>query len=214
MKNYLFAFAAAVSIFTASCSSPRLYKAPSVEATRAGITASQGRVASAQGKVTKAQTHVTKAQTNAANLRTTTAKLKSELDKDTLDAPVLRLLVAEQNRQIDGLTQELLETQQALAETQSDLAVTQQELAKAQGNASKLQGDIQKQTDTLNATAADLAKTKSAYHKLKFAVIALAMAATVFLIYSVFNFAAFSPPLLYLTIGAPAAIGAFLLFKL
>lgn len=207
-KNYL--LLAALACLSVSCSAARVYKAPSVEATRAGITASQGRVASAQGKVASAQTHVGKAKTRADSTKVLVEKIRD--DKTATDT--IRELARQALSDVDSLTQELLETQAALVDTQTDLVETQKALAGSQANASKLQGDIQAQTDTLNATTADLAKTKSAYHKLKFGVIALAMALTVAAIYMIVGFGAFAPPILYGTIAAPLAVGAFLLFKL
>lgn len=210
MKKYLLPALAALSFLVASCAAPRQYVAPSVEPTRAGITASQNKVASAQKHVADAQGHVTKAQTNSTSIKELAEKIQG--DKEATDN--IRQLAAQLLKDNDALMQELTTTQEALRQSQLDQADAQTALAQSQANASTLQGKIEAQTKTLNTTAADLAVTKSAYHKLKFAVIALAMALTVFVVFSIAGVAAFAPPLLYVTIGAPVAIGFFLLLRI
>lgn len=181
----------AVATTFCSCSTvPRSairYSPPSVSPVRSAVTASQEHVSTAQVKAASA-----------------TAKIE-QLQKAVEKMPELMALANAAHQDLDDLTSELL--------------ATKTELSKAQTEITALEKKIGDQTVVLNQTideknAAITARdvVAKAYHRLKFMVIGLAMALTAFLIYSIFRFVAFVPPILYLLIAAPLAVGAALLF--
>lgn len=204
-KTFLALALSAVALLTCSCASTRqlspTYLPPSVRPVAAAVSTGQAKVSEAQKHVTTAQTHAKAAAEKVKQIETATSA-----------TPEVMKLAQDASVEIDQLTTELTSTQEALTRAQTALA-------DAQERSHGLQNQINAQTQTLNTTietsnanAAKAAATEKAYHRLKFLVIGLAMALTAFLIYSIFRFAAFAPPLLYLLIAAPAAVGAALLF--
>jgi hypothetical protein len=169
------------------------------------------RVNTASEKITAAKASTTKAQAHAKVAKAKVEQIEKIVPKTSENAQLILSL----KQEIDGLTDELLNTQVALQSAQD-------ELTKATTvDIPNLQTQIVDQTVLLNHTIIEKnelqvkydAAAKS-YHKLKFWIMGVAAAATVFLMYALFSFAAFSPPLLWVTLAAPAAVSTFLLFYL
>jgi len=207
MKKILSILAMGVALALSSCAGgPQRggYTAPS-----AAVVGQ--RINTASEKITVAKASTTKAQAHAAAAKAQVAKIETIVPKTSENAALILSL----KQEIDGLTDELLNTQIALQGAQD-------ELTKATTvDIPNLQRKIVDQTVLLNQTIIEKndLKTKydaaaKSYHKLKFWIIGVAAAATVFLIYSLFHFAALTPPILYLTIAAPIAVSTFLLFYL
>lgn len=206
MKKILSVLALGAALAFCSCAGPQRgnYSAPSAAVIGQRVNTAGERVAAAQASTTKAQAHAKAAKEKVAQIETVVPKTSENAQ-----------LILSLKQEIDGLTDELLNTQVALQSAQD-------ELTKAKTvDIPKLQQEVNAQTELLNKTIGEKnalqvkydAAAKS-YHKLKFWIIGVAAAATVFLIYSLFHFAAFSPPILYLTLGAPIAVSTFLLFYL
>lgn len=200
----LIAGAAALCLCACGTTNTTRYYAPST----APVTQ---RVQSAGEKITSARSSVTKAQASAKKVKEQAAKIIAAGPK----TPEAEALYKPFQTEIDNLTNELVNTQAALLDAQNDLVKAQTV------DIPELQQKITNQTVLLNHTSderdtavkeRDIAR--KSYHKLKFWIIGVAAAATLFLIYSLFHFAAFTPPILYLTIAAPAAVSTFLLFYL
>ncbi len=205
MNKILTVLTAAVALAFCSCAgtAPRIYSAPSAGVVKQHVDATGA-------KITEAQTHVIKATTHAKAAKAKVEQVEKIVPKTSENAELILSLKSE----IDSLTDELLNTQLALKDAQD-------ETQKAQAEIPKLQEQINAQTTALNQVTKEkndaVAKYEAArksYHKLKFWIIGVAAAAVVFLIYSLFHFAAFTPPILYLTIAAPVAVSTFLLFYL
>jgi len=207
MKKFLPILAMAVALAFTACGTTGQrgnYVAPS--------TAVVGqRVNTASEKITAAKVSTTKAQAHAKVAKTKVEQIEKIVPKTSENAELILSL----KQEIDGLTDELLNTQVALQSAQD-------ELTKAKTvDIPNLQKQVSDQTETLNTKIGELNTAigerdvaVGKYHKLKFWIIGVAAAATLFLIYSLFHFAAFTPPILYLTIAAPIAVSTFLLFYL
>lgn len=200
MKKFLTLALAAAALLTCSCASTKrlspTYLPPSTTGTRVAVTAGQERVTSAQAHVTQAQTHA----------KAASAKIV-ELEKAVAESPTTLKLVVELRGDVDRLTEELIQTQEALASAQVSLIEAQQ-------HATDLQGQINTQTQTLNTTietsnrnADKLASITKAYHKLKFYVCSLAAACVGLLLWKFKAVLLFlGPYALIAMIAGPAAV--------
>jgi seryl-tRNA synthetase len=194
---------AALSLCACGTTQRGPYKAPSAAVVGQHVNATAEKITAAKASTTKAQAH---AKTAKAKVE----QIEKIVPKTSENAQLILSLKSE----IDSLTDELLNTQMALQSAQD-------ETAKAQAAIPVLQEQIDKQTTDLNNTIValnDRTRERDAavhkYHKLKFWIIGVAAAAVVALMYALFSFAAFTPPLLWVTLAAPAAVSTFLLFYL
>lgn len=168
--------------------------------------------------------HISNAQEQAgktaASLAAAAAKAKTAKDrikviqKAVEGQPPVLVLAQQLEGDIDDLTALLLG-----ASSSNELLRGQ--LQEAQTARDALQLQVNDQTELLNKanTERNNAITQGAIdkrnaHKFKWIIIGLAVAAAGLLVFGIFGGAAFAPPLLYLTLGGPAAIGTFLFFWL
>jgi hypothetical protein len=205
MKRILSIIAMGAALAFCSCAGPQrgTYAAPSAAIVGQHVNAAGEKITQAQGSVTKAQAHAKTAKAKVEQIEKIVPKTSENAE-----------LILSLKQEIDGLTDELLNTQLALK-------AAQDETAKAKAAVPVLQAQIDKQNTQLNETIVALNdrtverdRAVKSYHKLKFWIMGVAAAATVFLMYALFSFAAFSPPLLWVTLAAPAAVSTFLLFYL
>lgn len=206
MKRILSILAMGAALALCSCASTPngRYVAPSTIPITTRVTAAGEKITQAQGSVKKAQAH-------AAKAKAAVAKIEVVVPKTSENATLILAL----KQEIDGLTDELLNVQLALQSANQELdqlkTVDIPKLQEEVGTQTQLLNTAVKQRDQFQQER-DVAIGK--YHKLKFWIIGVAAAAVVALMYALFSFAAFSPPLLWVTLAAPAVVSTFLLFYL
>jgi len=200
----ILSMAAALALCSCATNPRGAYVAPSTIPVVTRVNAASGKITQAQGSVTKAQAHVVKAKAAVAKIETIVPKTSENAE-----------LILSLKQEIDGLTDELLNTQAALKEAQTEL--TQATTV----DIPKLQKNVETQTGLLNTAVTqrdqfqrERDEAVGKYHKLKFWIIGVAAAAVGFLLWSIFSAAMFAPPILWLTLGAEAAVVTFLTFYL
>lgn len=168
--------------------------------------------------------HITNAQEQAgktsAAIAAAAAKAKTAkerikvIEKAVEGQPPVLALAQQLEEDIDELTAILLD-----AQSTSGLLLDQ--LHAAQAAKDELQQEVNGQTILLNTANRERneaitqgAIDKRNAHRFKWIIIGLAVAAAGLAVFAFAGVAAFAPPLLYLTIGAPAAVGTFLFFYL
>jgi septal ring factor EnvC (AmiA/AmiB activator) len=199
----ILAMGAALALSACGTTQRGPYAAPQTGVVRQHVEGAGEKVAAAKASTTKAQAHAK------------TAKAKVEqIEKIVPKTSENATLILSLKQEIDSLTDELLNTQLALQDAQTELEQAKVEIPKLQEQINTQTTQLNNTTVALNqrTTERDIAVKK--YHKLKFWIIGVAAAAVVFLMYALFSFAAFSPPLLWVTLAAPAAVSTFLLFYL
>lgn len=167
-------------------------------------------ITSAQEQAVKTSSAITAA---AAKAKTAKEKIRV-IQKAVENQPTILTLAVDVEGDIDQLTAILLSAATANAELQS-------QLAQAQAEKVTLQKQVGDQTILLNTanTERNAAITQGAVdkrnaHKFKWIIIGLAVAATGLIVFAIAGVAAFAPPLVWVTVGAPAAVGTFLFFWL
>lgn len=181
-------------------------------------------VTSAQEHVTSASKHSAKI-TNAIGSATTRAKTVSEklvkLAELTTEQPTLNSLAVSIKGDVDALTQSLLDANVENDDLSKDLNVTAEALRQAQLKSVDLQTQITTQTTqlneankNLNAALAQSAVDRHNAHVFKGIIIATSVVAVAAVMFGIFGYAAFMPPLVWAMIGAPTIIGVFLFFWL
>lgn len=181
--------------------------------------------------VTSAQDHVTSASKKAANVTnaissaTTRAQTASEklvkLAELTTEQPTLNSLAVSIKGDVDALTQTLLDATTENKSLQTDLDVTAEALRQAQINGLDLQKQMNAQTTllntankNLNAALAQSAVDRHNAHVFKGIIIGISVVAVAAVMFGIFGYAAFAPPLLYAMLGAPTITGIVLFFWL
>jgi chromosome segregation ATPase len=235
MKKFL-PFLAILSLGFASCAGPKAnyktnYAPPSTVGTKTSISGGQANVTSAQARAKEQGERIARSSTHvkAAAAKAKTAKERLVvLEKATTKEPEVHALVLQITDDVDALTQELLGANMendALSSVNSsliiDLGKAQDQLRAAQVQLDAATKAINAQTQTLNATSKTLneqivqgATDKRNAHKFKFIIIGTVVFALGAVMFGIFGVASFLPPLLYVTLGAPAAVGVFLYFWL
>lgn len=235
MKKYL-PFLAVLSLGFASCAGPKAnyktnYAPPSTVGVSNSISGGAAKVASArttavsQGeRIKKSAAHVLAA---AAKAKTAADRLKV-IEKAVEPTPEVHTLVLQVEADVDALTQELLGVKAENDGLESankslilDLDDSQKNLTDAQSQVAQLKAAIQTQTTTLNETSRKLndqivqnAIDKNNAHKFKAIIIGSVSLMLLALMFGLFRGAAFVPPLLWVTIAAPAGLAIFLYFWL
>lgn len=149
----------------------------------------------------------------AAKAKTAKDRIKV-IQKAVAEQPPVLVLAQELEGDIDDLTGFL----SAAANTNGEL---QGQLVQTQAAKTELQGEVGAQTLLLNTanTERNAAITQGAIdkrnaHRFKWIIIGLAVAATALAVFAIAGVAAFVPPLVWVTAGAPLAVGTFLYFWL
>jgi peptidoglycan hydrolase CwlO-like protein len=222
MKTTLPLLAAILGLGFASCTTApnnkTNYAAVSVGPARTSVANAQSRVESAQARTKKSSAYVTAAKGKA---KTATERIV-QIEKLSKPAqPEIHSLALQVHADLDLLTQELLGALTENAELSTDLVETKASLTQATAQLVQVQKDndqmvglLNDSNRKLNAAIIQGAKDKSNAHKFKWIIIGLAVAAAGIGVFAIFGAAAFVPPLIYLTVGGPAAVGTFLFFYL
>jgi hypothetical protein len=193
------------------------YVAPSSNVLGSHITNAQARTTSARAHATK-----TSAALAAAAAKAKTAKERIlVIEKAVEKTPPILTLAKQVEGDIDDLTKLLLDANTSNDSLKVDLNSTAQALSDAVVAKASLQKQIDDQTVLLNqanvernAAITQGAVDKRNAHKFKWIIIGLAVGAAGLVVFAIFGALSFAPPLLYLMIGAPAAVGTFLFFWL
>lgn len=179
------------------------YVAPSTTALRHSVETVRDR-----------STEITKSHAAAIAKATTVKEKLKVLQKAVEDSPPILQLAVDIEGKVDDLTQLLLSAE-------SSNVALQQSNTTALDQITVLQGKVQDQTNLLNTANDNLNKAitqgaldKKHAHEYKWALIALAVGATGFLVFAIFGAASIAPPLLYVLLGAPTAVGTMLFFWL
>lgn len=207
-------------IVTACSSVPNAktnYVAPSTGQVRTHVTSAQGSVASASTKATNV--------TNAISSATTRAQAASEklvkLAEMTAEQPTLNSLAVSIKGDVDALTQILMNANAENESLKADLGQTAESLRQAQIQSLDLQTQINTQTNqlneankNLNSALAQSAVDRHNAHVFKGIIIGTSVFAVAAILFGIFGYAAFAPPLLYAMLGAPTIVGIALFFWL
>jgi lipid II:glycine glycyltransferase (peptidoglycan interpeptide bridge formation enzyme) len=139
----------------------------------------------------------------------------------TTEQPTLNSLAVSIKGDVDALTQILLNANDENESLKADLAQTSEQLRQAQIQSEDLQTQINAQTaalneanKNLNAALAQSAVDRRNAHKFKGIIMGIAVLAVAAVLFGIFGYKVFAPPLLWILIGAPTAVGIFLFFWL
>lgn len=167
--------------------------------------------------ISSAQEHAVKTSdaVKAAAAKAASAKQRIKaIQLAVKDQPPVLTLAVQVEGDIDSLTQSLLDAS-------NEVTALQGQLVSAQTEKAVVQGQVNEQTVLLNQanTERNAAVTQSKIdrgnaHKFKAILIILATLAVGVVMFGIFGVKAFVPPLVWVTIGAPTAIGIFLFFWL
>lgn len=213
---------ASIALMASACSSIKPnartnYVAPSTSQVRADVI-------SAQEHATSIGRHADK---TSAGLTAASAKAKTAKDriiviqKAVAEQPAILTLAKQVEGDLDDLTRILLETTTENEALKNEATGLQGNLTSAQTNITSLQSKVSEQTVLLNTanTERNAAITQSTIdktnaHKFKAIIIGVATLAALAIMFGLFKFAMFAPPLLWATIAVPSAVGIFLFFWL
>lgn len=222
MKKFMPLFVVSLAMIFCACASTKPmartnYTAPSTS--KLGLN-----ISSAQDSATSAGVHAKK---NEAAVTAAAAKAKTAKDRIVVlenavkDQPSVLSLAKQVEGDIDDLTALLLNANDENKFLQNDITTTLEQLKKAQDEKVILQADVLKQTTLLNTANRERneaitqgAIDKRNAHRFKAIIIGVSVFAVGAIMFGLFKFAAFAPPLVYATIAAPTAVGVFLYFWL
>lgn len=210
-----------LACLTAACSSvPNAktnYVAPSTGQVRMHVSNAQEHVASASKKATNITNEVGSATARAKSASEKLVKL-AEL---TTEQPTLHSLAVSIKGDLDALTQHLLNADRENEALKEELKQTTAALDKAQTKGADLQKQIDAQTtllntanENLNSALAQSAIDRHNAHVFKGIIIGISVFAVAALLFGIFGYAAFAPPLLWVMLGAPTLVGIALFFWL
>lgn len=206
MKSLLLPIAALVCL--TSCAGglrpdPRIYVPPSTSKLGTHITSAQEHAARTSDAVKSA----------AARVLTAKERIKM-LQEAVKDQPPILSLAVQLEGDVDVLTGILLSAG-------AEITALQGQLEAAQGEKAAIQKQVNDQTDLLNkanmernAAITQGAIDKRNAHKFKAILIIIATLAVGAVMFGLFGMKAFAPPLLWVMLGAPSAVGIFLFFWL
>jgi hypothetical protein len=149
----------------------------------------------------------------AAKAKTATERIQV-LEKAVEATPPILTLAQQVHSDIDDLTKLLLTatTENTAIKKVLDGAATQ--IITLQDKVNEQTTLLNTSNDNLNKAITQGALDKKHAHEYKWALIGLAAVATGFLVFAIFGAASIAPPLLYVLLGAPAAVSTFLFFWL
>lgn len=222
MKKLLPLLAAvSLAISFTSCASRQPLKTNYTPPSTAGIRQS---VTTAQEKTTSIKKH---ADTTSTSVAAAAANTKSAQDRITLllqatkDQPTLQEMVRLVGNDLTAVTLNLSSAKEEIAGLQLDVQSLQTTLADAQNQVTTLKGQVETQTGLLNKANANAnaAMAQSAIdtanaHKFKAIIIISVVLALGAILFGIFRFEVFAPPLLYVLIGLPTVVGIVLYFWL
>lgn len=221
-QKYLSLIVASLALMASACSSmkpnaPTNYVAPSTGQVRQNVTNAQEHATSIGKHADK-----TSAGLTAAAAKAKTAKERIiVIQKAVAEQPAILTLAKQVEGDLDDLTKILLETTTENDALKEDVQKLQSTLTTAQTNITTLQNKVSEQTTLLNTanTERNAAITQSTIdkgnaHKFKAIIIGVVTLAVLAILFGVFKFAMFAPPILWVTIAAPSAVGIFLFFWL
>lgn len=214
---------AAVSLALAfgSCSTKQPlktnYMPPSTTEVRQSVTTAQERTTSIGQHATKSSKSIADA---AAGTKTAQDRITLLLQA-TKDQPTIQEMVRLVGNDLTAITLNLATAKDEIAGLQFDVQSLQATLGTAQNQITDLKKQVDTQTGSLNeanrnanAAMVQSAIDKANAHKFKAIIIITTVLALGAILFGVFRFAVFAPPLLYVLIGLPAVVGIALFFWL
>lgn len=223
MKTYLLPLFAAISLGLSACSSvpPNArvnYVPPSVVPVTTSVSGAQTSISSARKHADIQTVNLAAAHAKATAATENVIKIEGE----AANLPVILGLAKQAHKDLDELTALLIGTTTENAGLITDLDNTRLKLQTALTvDIPKLKADGELVTNQLNERGRQLNEAlaqgeidKKNAHTFKAIIIGTVGIALVCLMFGLFSYAAFAPPLLYVTLGAPAAASVFLFFWL
>jgi hypothetical protein len=220
MKKFL-PLLAAVSLLFASCATRTPLK---TNYTPPSTVPVQQSVTDAQTKATSIKKH---ADTTGTSIAAAAAGAKTAQDRIVLllqatkDQPTIQEMVRLVGNDLTAITLNLATAKEEIAGLQFDVQGLQATLADAQKQIATLKQQVGDQTlllnkanENANAAMAQSDIDKANAHKFKAILIGLAVAAVAAVLFGIFRFALFAPPLLWVLLGLPTIVGVVLFFWL
>lgn len=149
----------------------------------------------------------------AAKAKTATDRIEV-LEKAVEATPPILTLAQQVHGDLDDLTKLLFDSNAENEELKKDLGGAVKAIADLQVEVGQQTAQLNQANANLNAAITQGAIDKRNAHKFKWIIIGLAVAATGLLVFGIFGAGSFAPPLLYVLLGAPSAVGTFLFFWL
>jgi hypothetical protein len=193
------------------------YTPPSTTEVRQSVTTAQEKTTSIGKHADKSSKSVAEA---AAGAKTAQDRIVLLLQA-TKDQPTIQEMVRLVGNDLTAITLNLATAKDEIAGLQLDVQSLQSTLNGAQAQIVQLTTDVGKQTTLLNkanenanAAIAQSAIDTANAHKFKAIIIISVVLALGAVLFGVFRFAVFAPPLLYVLIGLPTVVGIVLFFWL
>lgn len=149
----------------------------------------------------------------AAKAKTATDRIVV-LEKAVAESPPILTLAQGVHGDLDDLTKLLYSSTAENDALKTSLNTASTQISQLQDKVNAQTAQLNTSNDNLNKAITQGALDKKHAHEYKWMLIGLATAAAGLLVFAIFGAVSFTPPLLYVLIGAPAAVGTFLFFWL